>query len=562
MSTDTSRLLLALACLTLGLPAQGQLSLGLGKAAAKRSVSVIDKGRAAVAASAASSTAPVTPLATAPVAATVTNMTATGLSANWTANGNPTGTMYMAQVSTDAFVTVVAASQTLNVSAGFSNLTPNTAYALRVGVLGSGNYTSLGSTTTLARLKWSLHFPETVYYASPAIASDGTIYFGTSHHYSLYASSWNISQKPTSAGYGLYAYNPNGTQKWKYSDGIDAPVRGSPVIAPDGTIYIVLERLGTSQATTSEELHAVTALGAHKWKVTISTAYSQIGTLAPSVAPDGTIYIPGRNVSAYNPDGSLKWINYGSQSSTSLFFASPAIAPDGTVYSVIWATGAAGQVLRAYNPDGSVKWNSADLGTYPLTCSPSIAGDGTIYLGIKDNNSISGQNGGALIAFWSTGTIRWAYPAGDFDVRSQPSIDADGTIYFGTKGNNGYVYALNPDGTLKWRHATVNDLVCPGCGTDVYNTPAIGADGIIYVANELAFVYAFNPDGTILWKDNTLTSNGGITQSSAALAPDGTLYIGTAYGDFMAVRTGSLGLKTTAQWPRFKYGNDSSGAKP
>lgn len=206
-----------------------------------------------------------------------------------------------------------------------------------------------------------------------------------------------------------------------------------------------------------------------------------------------------------------------------------------------WSTyGLFGQMLRAYNPDGTIKWTSPGLGTYPIMSSPSIAADGTVYLGIHDTLSLSGQAQGALIAFWSTGTIRWAFAAGDFDVRSQPSIDTDGTIYFGTKGNNGYVYAVNPNGTMKWRHATVNDLVCPGCGPDVYNTPAIGADGTIYVANELAFVYAFNPDGTILWKDNNLAVNGGITESSAALAADGTLYIGTAYGQFLAVRTGLL----------------------
>jgi outer membrane protein assembly factor BamB len=413
------------------------------------------------------------------------------------------------------------------------------------------------------RLKWSVTVNETFNYSSPAISSSGVVYVASSHHFVYYNGYWSQGQKPPAAPYGLYAFNPDGSQAWKYSDGADAPARGSPVIGPDGTIYIVLERLGASQAATSEELHAVNPDGTRKWKTSLCNCYSQIGTLAPSVAADGTIYATGNGLTAFNPaDGSVKWTAGGNTSPTSIYFASPVVAHDGTVWSVMWPmTG--GQQLRSFDPsDGHLVSTSTDLGTYPISCAPAIAADGTVYLGIHDYNGLSGAANGALLAFTSTGSLKWAFPAVDFDVRSQPSVDFDGTVYFGTKGNNGFVYALNPDGTEKWHHATVNDISCPGCGTDVYDTPAIGQDGTIYVANELSAVYAFKRDGTVLWMDDTLAGGGGFTESSADLAADGTLYIATAYGKFIAVNTASLGLSGSAQVPRFHYDTASSGRQP
>ena len=411
-----------------------------------------------------------------------------------------------------------------------------------------------------SRLKWA-YTGEGVDYSSPAIAPDGTVYFGTADHFVYYSGYWALGQKPPATAYGVYAYNPDGTLKWKYSDGADAPVRGSPVIGPGGVIYIVIERLGISAAATSEELHAITPGGAQSWKVTISTYYADIGALSPAVAPDGTVYVPGRDFAAFNPDGTLKWRDWGAQSTTNLYFGTPAIASDGTVYTVHYSTFAPyGQVLRALHPDGSVKWDVVSMGNYPITGSPSIAADGTVYLGIRDDLSLSGAANAALLAFSSTGTLKWAFPALDFDIRQQPSIDTDGTVYFGTKGDKGYVFALNPDGTQKWRYATTDPVGCPGCGNDVYNTPTIGADGIIYVANELNVLYAFNPDGSIKWTETGLPGSAA-GESSAAIAPDGTLYLGKIYGAFVAVQTESLGLSATAQWPRFHRTNDSAGAQ-
>src|SRR5581483_6440508 len=91
-------------------------------------------------------------LANPPIAAAYSGVSSSGLQANWTANGNPAGTTYLAQISTDAFTTIVASSQTTNTYAAFTGLTANTGYAGRVQAFNAGGsatgFTSLGSVNT------------------------------------------------------------------------------------------------------------------------------------------------------------------------------------------------------------------------------------------------------------------------------------------------------------------------------------------------------------------------------------------------------------------------------
>ncbi|MDQ3024805.1 MAG: PQQ-binding-like beta-propeller repeat protein, partial [bacterium] len=53
---------------------------------------------------------------------------------------------------------------------------------------------------------------------SPTVGADGTIYIGGESGY-------------------LYAFNPDGTEKWKYDAGVSAKIYSAPAIASDGTIY-------------------------------------------------------------------------------------------------------------------------------------------------------------------------------------------------------------------------------------------------------------------------------------------------------------------------------------
>ncbi|ODS32378.1 MAG: hypothetical protein SCARUB_02489 [Candidatus Scalindua rubra] len=50
-----------------------------------------------------------------------------------------------------------------------------------------------------------------------------------------------------------------------------------------------------------------------------------------------------------------------------------------------------------------------------------------------------------------TNEIKWTFQAGDV-ISSSPVIGIDGTIYFGSQDK--HLYALNPDGSLKWKFET------------------------------------------------------------------------------------------------------------
>jgi outer membrane protein assembly factor BamB len=79
-------------------------------------------------------------------------------------------------------------------------------------------------------------------------------------------------------------------------------------------------------------------------------------------------------------------------------------------------------------------------------------------------------------------------------VWSSPAIGADGTIYVGSGYMDRKLYAINPDGSQKWSFDT---------GGSVRSSPAIGADGTIYVGSDDNKLYAINPDGSQKWSFTT-----------------------------------------------------------
>jgi len=69
--------------------------------------------------------------------------------------------------------------------------------------------------------------------------------------------------------------------------------------------------------------------------------------------------------------------------------------------------------------------------------------------------------------------------AGLDEITSSPVISLEGTIYIGS--NNNYLYALNADGTLKWKFET---------GDGIFSSPRISSDGTVYVGSWDGYLYA------------------------------------------------------------------------
>jgi outer membrane protein assembly factor BamB len=114
-----------------------------------------------------------------------------------------------------------------------------------------------------------------------------------------------------------------------------------------------------------------------------------------------------------------------------------------------------------------------------------------------------------------TSALKWVFETPG--NRSSPAISADGTIYLAASDE--YVYAINPDGSEKWR------FLRGGSGL-VSSSPAIGADGTVYVGDDGPLFYAINPDGSQKWAyDMGLLA---IPRPSPTIAQDGRIYVSTA----------------------------------
>jgi outer membrane protein assembly factor BamB len=360
--------------------------------------------------------------------------------------------------------------------------------------------------TNLGTLKWRYHtsdFREIK--SSPAIGSDGTIYFGSLND-------------------TLYALNPNGTLKWSYST--DGDIYSSPAIGTDGTIYF---------GSYDNYLYALNPDGTLKWRYDSGTDVNS----SPAIGSDGTIYFGQAygeyhhgDFNALNPDGTLKW-----QYQTDSDMTQPAIGPDGTIYFGTSPMDTANPYLYALNPDGSLKWRFCI--SYLPRSSPAIGSDGSIYFAAYDNGD------GYLFALNPDGILKW-WCQEEFSKRSSPVIGSDGTIYFG----GGWFYAINPDGTVKWRYLAQN-------GVMVSSTALIGSDGTVYFGGGVdgsGGLCALNLDGTLKW--GYYVGHNQI-ESSPAIAPDGSIYFGCDDGYLYAIQ--GSGQLANSPWPKFRHDSKNTG---
>ena len=127
------------------------------------------------------------------------------------------------------------------------------------------------------------------------------------------------------------------------------------------------------------------------------------------------------------------------------------------------------------------------------------------------------------------GDKKWDFVTGG-SGSSSPAIGADGTVYIGSYDNK--VYALHgATGGIKWQYAT---------GSNVTSSPAIGADGTVYIGSRDRTIYAL--DGATGNKKWEFLTGGGVSSSPAIGGADGTVYIGSQDNKVYAL-DGTTGAK-------------------
>jgi len=325
--------------------------------------------------------------------------------------------------------------------------------------------------------------------ASPVVGPDGTIYVPSDK--------------------GFFAVNPNGTQKWKRwgTDPFDnTNTKMAPAVAVDGTVYVVKDSSTDEEFWPDDAIYALDpADGSTLWHYVIGR-----GTYgSPMIGPDGTIYIGSAksgvnsSVFAINPNGSEKWT--WDSGSTCWIESSPALGPNGEVYVVHNCLG-----LIALDSNGDPLWDRPGLGD--AWNSPSVGPDGTVYVAdsstlyaldpidgstiwdeptsspmylasaaiSSDGSTIyRGDNGGMFYAFRSTGSLKWQFDTGICSpIYAAPALSENGVAYFTQASSTcvepedkGHVYALRAaDGQLLWKREI-------GFSS---HSPALGSDGTLY----------------------------------------------------------------------------------
>jgi len=157
--------------------------------------------------------------------------------------------------------------------------------------------------------------------------------------------------------------------------------------------------------------------------------------------------------------------------------------------------------------------NSFSL-TEPETVFPVLANTAWPMLqGDVRHSGLSVYIGTATGTPTSTPKLGWPVDLGSGNPTS-PIIGLNGEIYIGTGIN---LYKINTvDITKELFYSTRNG--------ETIQTPVVSSDGTVYISDNSHYLYALSPEGQLKWKYNILDG------SSPTIASDGVIYIGSSDG--------------------------------
>jgi outer membrane protein assembly factor BamB len=362
--------------------------------------------------------------------------------------------------------------------------------------LGAAGLSTARAQTNISTL-WSFSSPSSSE-DSPALAPDGSIYFGT----------W-LGQ--------LIALNPDGSRKWGFA--ARREIWSSPAVGDDGTIYF---------GSRDHCCYALTPQGKLRWRFHTGGWVDS----SPAVAADGTIYFGSwdTNLYALHPDGSLAW---GFPSGGPID-SSPAIGTDGHIYF-----GSHDHKFYALRPNGTKAW---DFSTgAPIISSPALDRDGTVYFTSVD---------GCLYAVKADGTLKWRVRTGGI-TQSSPVLGEDGTIYVGV---NKLFWAVSPEGRKLWdQHATWDAFQEP-----IEASPTALADNSVLIISDYGLLTDFAEKGTVVPWHIYIFAHGA---ACPAVGPGGNVYIsGRTHAEgpkFLALPT-RVPL-AQSPWPKFRGNAQNTG---
>ena len=258
-----------------------------------------------------------------------------------------------------------------------------------------------------------------------------------------------------------------------------------------------------------------------KWTYTQSDITE--GTVPNSISIDssGTLYVTAANkLLAIDSDGNLLW-----NKEVGGIGATAVSSDESTIYAV------GGKVLYAFSSSGEKQLWSFTEPTDNIYGEPTVGSDGTIYIGSWDTY---------VYAVNTDGSLKWKYQTdGSIAPLASPTLSNDGnTIYVGSgdrnKDEGGTLYALNANGNLLWKVENLDGARVSGA--------VVGTDGTIYATGS-GRVHAFDKNGNKLWESDKDTAS----SLTPSLSSDGTLYVGTSGGIVYAINASTGKTKWSYQ---------------
>lgn len=174
----------------------------------------------------------------------------------------------------------------------------------------------------------------------------------------------------------------------------------------------------------------------------------------------------------------------------------------------------------------ALKWQfdaNGVTGEWTYIGTPAISSDGTIYLPAGKINDA--DTTGFLYAIDPEGNLKWRVDLERFPGSTCPAVGVDGTVYIHCIGKANIadletLRALKPDGTTKWVFS-FNEGAAVLNGY-VNSAPVVGSDGTVYVGSPDTRFYAIGPDGSMKWRK---TVTGSMISSAPAIAHSGAILI-------------------------------------
>ena len=226
-----------------------------------------------------------------------------------------------------------------------------------------------------------------------------------------------------------------------------------------------------------------------------------------NLAAGQTVWQKGDNQLFSNPLADVSFSLYGAVTEPGIIDSLSASTLPRSGFLEIFGSnfGDSGQVLIGGIAAPVSSWNSTRVVAYVPESAPlttlgvqvvnAVGPSNTVFLNVTERPAASGR-------------VNWRFRMDGPYSMVRPAIGPDGTIY--SIDAFGHLYALAPDGGLKW---IVNAAGDKGV--------AAGPDGTVYTASEND-IKAFNPDGSLKW---TFTQNPrAFICLGVAVGPDGNIY--------------------------------------